>query len=891
MKQLILLFICCFIGCKIVIAQINTKGVIIDTLTQQPIRGASVLLVDKKSKIILAFAITDTSGYFTLSNDSMQPHTELAYEIRAIQYIDKIVPFTYFSAYRHVYLWPVQNELPSVTVHHPLPYIDNKTDTLTYRIDAFKSNQDRTIGDVIKKLPGMQIDASGKIFYNGTAIKNFYIDGDNLLEGRYTIASNNIPAEMVNKLQVIQHDEPIKVLQQHNTSNCVSINVEIKKGAKIKPIKQVDAALGINNLHSTQLTMLSFKPAYKAINTLQENNIGIDVATDIVDHNDNLWLTGINYAKNNYLLGLNYEPPALDKFRYLMNKGGIVNANNLWKTKKGIQIRSNIYYWQQDEDQNYANGTSYFLPNDTISYLSQQQNNFRYNSLFGAIQMVVNQKKFYLSSMLNASFSKNNLLSNFTINNNPTFQQLQQQKIEITNRINLIKPVFRNDMFEFNALFQYNSVQENLNLHPGTMDSIFQIGQQAYPIQQNTNAPNFFSYQNIAYRHFRNNISQSLQISFSAQTQQLNSFILLYPNNLPVVNFDSGSNAIKWYQYQYFGSYHLNWLKDKISVDFSLPFNYQQIHFNADYFYSKHIFYKDLFFNPFLRLQYATGAESNIILHFNSNNQAATIQDVFPGLIIRNYLTIQNNLLPFVTKRQQLLHVQFQNKKSIQILFYHVYLEYNRKYNNFLTNTVLFQNFQKNTNIPYANTIEQWQAGFGLSKYFFAIKTNISIESSWQTSNWLQLINLEMNAYKNTFLQTKLKLFKKIRQLFAIDYEGLWAISRSRGIGNLSSFIFNQSSIQQNASVHWFFKYLFDFTIQTDTYYYNQHQQSQTGNYFLDAIIQKNISKLNTKISLGCYNVLNTGSFLNYSINANMKWYNDYTLRPRMLLLKAQFSF
>lgn len=69
------------------------------------------------------------------------------------------------------------------------PKISQRNDTLSYLVSAFADQSDRSIGDVLKKMPGIEVDESGNISYNGKAISHFYVEGMDLLQGRYGLGS------------------------------------------------------------------------------------------------------------------------------------------------------------------------------------------------------------------------------------------------------------------------------------------------------------------------------------------------------------------------------------------------------------------------------------------------------------------------------------------------------------------------------------------------------------------------------------------------------------------------------------------------------------------------------------------------------------------------------
>ena len=82
--------------------------------------------------------------------------------------------------------------------------ITRQGDTLSYKVDAFATKQDRVISDVLKKLPGIEMASNGQVSYEGKPISKFYINWLDLLESRYTLASDNLPADAVQSVLVLE---------------------------------------------------------------------------------------------------------------------------------------------------------------------------------------------------------------------------------------------------------------------------------------------------------------------------------------------------------------------------------------------------------------------------------------------------------------------------------------------------------------------------------------------------------------------------------------------------------------------------------------------------------------------------------------------------------------
>ena len=90
--------------------------------------------------------------------------------------------------------------------------IKEQGDTLTYYVATFAKEQDKSIGDVLKRMPGLKVDDSGKIQYQGSDINRFYIEGNDMLGGRYGVATNGISASDIGSVEIMENHQPLQVL-------------------------------------------------------------------------------------------------------------------------------------------------------------------------------------------------------------------------------------------------------------------------------------------------------------------------------------------------------------------------------------------------------------------------------------------------------------------------------------------------------------------------------------------------------------------------------------------------------------------------------------------------------------------------------------------------------
>jgi hypothetical protein len=95
-------------------------------------------------------------------------------------------------------------------------------------VNSFSKEQDRSIGDVLKRMPGIEVLPDGKILYQGKAINKYYIEGLDLLEGKYNLANDNLPYQEVSQVQILENHQPIKTLDSLQFSDRSALNIKLK---------------------------------------------------------------------------------------------------------------------------------------------------------------------------------------------------------------------------------------------------------------------------------------------------------------------------------------------------------------------------------------------------------------------------------------------------------------------------------------------------------------------------------------------------------------------------------------------------------------------------------------------------------------------------------------
>lgn len=184
-------FICC--------ARVSISGSVIDSVDNTPIIGANVLVKNGDGKL-LSYGSTDNDGKFTIAIDSVKHDLFIhAFMIGFKPYIASLE----FDV-EPIVIRMEESTLQLQEVVVKADRIRENGDTIIYNVGGFAQKQDRTIGDVLKRMPGIDVADNGKIQYQGTDINKFYIEGSDLLGGKYGIATNGISHEDIGSVEVME---------------------------------------------------------------------------------------------------------------------------------------------------------------------------------------------------------------------------------------------------------------------------------------------------------------------------------------------------------------------------------------------------------------------------------------------------------------------------------------------------------------------------------------------------------------------------------------------------------------------------------------------------------------------------------------------------------------
>ncbi|WP_026951790.1 outer membrane beta-barrel family protein [Algoriphagus mannitolivorans] len=246
MKHLLLfLFLLAFTFTAQAQSKLTIRGTVKDT-TNVPLDYTSVLLLSPKDSALVAYTLTNKAGEYQFKNVDRQPLLIKATYMGYIPFQKELVlPEKEELNVEEIHLTPILQELYEVVVKAAKAPLMMRGDTLEYDASKFKVPPGATLEDLLRKLPGIQIDADGNIVAQGQQVQKVTVDGRRFFGGNTKMATQNLNAESISKLQLFDDkSEQAKLTGVEDGVKEKTLNVELKEEAKKGGFGKISAAGG-----------------------------------------------------------------------------------------------------------------------------------------------------------------------------------------------------------------------------------------------------------------------------------------------------------------------------------------------------------------------------------------------------------------------------------------------------------------------------------------------------------------------------------------------------------------------------------------------------------------------------------------------------------------------
>lgn len=224
----------------------TVQGQLADSLAN-PVPAATVVLMNPSDSSLVSFVVADTEGRFILRNaasgSQLLKVTSLGYR----SYTRQIVPPQKGNVLDLgvVYLLAMTSTLEAVEVSADRPPVTVKKDTIEFNAASFQTQQNAVVEDLLKKLPGIEVDNDGNITAQGEQVKNVTVDGKKFFGSDPKVATRNLPADAVDKVQVFDKlSDQAAFTGIDDGQREKTINLELKADRRNAMFGKIEAGAG-----------------------------------------------------------------------------------------------------------------------------------------------------------------------------------------------------------------------------------------------------------------------------------------------------------------------------------------------------------------------------------------------------------------------------------------------------------------------------------------------------------------------------------------------------------------------------------------------------------------------------------------------------------------------
>lgn len=859
-------------------AQIHITGKVRDSLNNAPLSNASVVFYPAGESNILGYDITDDEGQFKVavqtSSDSLQ------YKISSLGYNKAAGTVLAKTQNRTFKISKKAESLEEVFLRKPP--IQKRGDTLVFDPDAFKSNKDRSIQDVLSKMPGVEIKASGEIYYRGKPINKFYVEGLDLMGSQYGMVSNNLSPDEVDAVEILENHQPLKVLDSVEPSERAAINLKMKN--EITVSGNLEAGGGFTpGLWYGKLTPMIFTKKIQSLVSYQTNNTGEDVNDDFTRYSTSSFRYGYrNDHKKNWLYAAGPSSPPFSSKRWLDNESQAVSANALVKGENDYEYKINASYINNFTKREGGERTNYLLPGGDTLIDRNTLRRRRDESLDVSASIEHNVDSNYLKDILSFSKKWDRASSVLSQNQEPNRQYLNTPFTDIKNTFEVIFSL-GDELLTLHSDIGYNESPQDLSVHPGVFSDVLSPEESFNTVKQQLTHKHFFANHSVSFTEKMGHFSLSFRPGIDYSNQSFDSKLLLDEEFKNAPDF---KNNMRWEKLSTYANVNASYESDELRLNLKLPFNFSQYKIK-DKIQNTEKSTDPFSLNPSFRGSYEFTDYWEINTNASLDKDYGPLNTIYSGFLLTNYRRLGRRDAPINETKSKRASVSFKYRNPITTWFgragYSYYESESNQINNLKTladgSSVL--ETREITNLRSSNSVYA-----NVSRLIPSLKTTFKLGTKYSHSNSDFLFNEDLIKNTSVNWQNNLKLTGDFTDWLTVEYTG------SLGLSQTENTIQDKRKIRSQNHALSIYVYLFDdhsFNFSGE-WLKNTQGNSSKESFFGDFMYRFTLSKeRKIDFEIAVNNVFNTDLYRDVSVGDYTLSESYYILRPRQILVKVRF--
>ena len=859
------------------------------------------MAINKATKAMDSYAITNDKGKYSLT---LKPNTAYSLKISFLGMQNKELDFTTGSenTTKNIAMEEGGIELEGVEIVREMP-VSIKGDTIVYNADSFKSGTERKLEDILKKLPGVEVNADGEIEVEGKKVQKLMVEGKDFFDGDTKLGVKNIPADAIDKIQVLRNYSEIGALKGvENNQDNLAMNIKLKSGKKNFWFGDMTAGIGVAHKESRYLInpkLFYYNPKYSLNLITNFNNIG-ELPLTVQDY---FKFTGgfrgvgqkggssFNVSSNDLGISLLRNNRAKEIETKFGATNFSYNVNKAWSLSGFGIISSSLTDLETKSQTNILQpNSSAILSTENRQEIANQKSNLGLFKLSSSYKPTTRfQFDYDILTKLSKQDENNSLLRESIVGGNSATENIntskKQDPISVNQNLSLYytqsdKNIFA---FEMQHLYQEENPFYNANLKSQPFNLADYIsGQNRNNINQNRFVKTNKIDAKLDYYYMvtnKSNINVTLGNTYSHQN--FNSSIYQILDNEAVNNLNDAANKndVNYNFNDTFLGLHYKILTGKftftpgVSLHSYSMTNEQLATSNSQNFFRA--------LPDFLAIYQIKKAET-LTYNFSYTNSFTDINQLTEGYVFSNYnsLTKGNRFLENATSQVHSLRYFKYNMFNFENIT--AFATYSKRVDAIKTRAIF--NGVNQTSSPFnSDFADETLSGNGSYGRSFLKNYKASLGANL---NWSKFNNIQNNIFSTNESFTQSYTLKA-----STNYKNLPNIELGY---NIVKNDYNNTTFYTEkpfAKLDYFFLKSFSFVTEYEFYHYYNNTKTVDNEYdFLTAslIYQKKGSKLEYKVS--GTNLLNTRSLNDDSFSQFATRTSQYTVQARYIIFSLKYN-
>lgn len=815
----------------------------------EPLVGASVVALTEVNSTI-AYCMTSEKGTYRLVVPEEKHPSSVV--VSYMGYQKKTIPFSELKDGMTITLTQGSFALKEVKVK--AQRIQSKGDTLTYSVAGFKQGQDRSIADVISKMPGLEVKTDGTVEYQGKAINKFYIEGLDMMGSGYGVANNNISADKVQSVQILENHQAVKSLRGVSFSDQAALNLVLKDDAKAVWTGTADVGLGYGDdlLYDCRLMGMRFNKKFQTLMMYKNNKIGGRLDNEVLDLA--ALLKGRTSTESGMLSMMSVGTPDLAEDRYTFNHSHLIAGNWLWKTGKDSELRlQGNGFIDKTDMQSYRSSTYLTLADLPVIIEEQDVTNTR-SQWKGEVNYQYNGTKTYIKNNVRGYMDFNKSVGSMLYNDQRTDMMVKPHKRSLTEDFQLSHTTTNGNVFKVNSYWAYNYLPGQL-LTIGGMTERLNLG--------------FFTTQNDATfkykigKHYLNNVvgidydHQNIGVQMDDEVEQSSAYQLLSAYWSPSMSLLFG--------------------KHRLDVESKLSYNHQSYRQSK----SNH-----LWVDPSLSWNWKASVVSEFSANVSYRNTPVKGMSIYNTPIFTNYRNTRTNRGETDVQHTLLVTAGYKYSNPVAGVFFNIRPMFNRTSGNILYQSNLKDNIYTLTATDKEYDLQTLGLSGRVSKTFGWAKTLVALSASHQVTDYSLLVSdvVDDARMNNTNIGFDYSL-RPLRQL-SIEGNSNVTLYKQQNLTQPELSAGNTTDWQHSLDLHIFPTAKWMLSVKNELFHTNE--EGVDVNYFLDLALSYKAKRW--ELSLMANNIIGTSQFERRILGNTVESYSVTRLRPREFMVKYSFD-